>query len=95
MMSSRTARGLALTASAASLITMGAFTAGCASTAKDEPAPSPKTSATRSESMSPAPSVEPTEKSVTPGGANSFTPSVNPTGPNAVCKEIVNGVCVR
>jgi hypothetical protein len=29
------------------------------------------------------------------GGGNSFSPSVNPTGPGAVCKEIVNGVCVR
>ena len=92
-MSSRTARGLAFTASASSLIAMGALTAGCSSTAKDEPAPAPKTSATMSES--PSLSVEPTEKAVTPGGANSFTPSVDPTGPNAVCKEIVNGVCVR
>jgi hypothetical protein len=37
--------------------------------------------------------VAPTEKAV--GGGNSFSPSVNPTGPGAVCKEIVNGVCVR
>lgn len=104
MMSSRKARGLAFTAGAASLITMGALTAGCASTAKEEPTTESKTSATMTEStmtesMSPSPSMEPslepTEKAVTPGGANSFTPSVNPTGPNTVCKEIVNGVCVR
>ena len=106
MMSSRRARGLAFTAGAASLITMGALTAGCASTAKEEPTTGSKTSATMTEStmtesMSPSPSpsmqpsLEPTEKAVAPGGANSFTPSVNPTGPNAVCKEIVNGVCVR
>jgi len=55
---------------------MGAFTAGCSSSEK--PAPSSTTTTTTTSS------VTPTEKSITPGGANSFSPPVKappaPTG---------------
>jgi hypothetical protein len=40
-------------------------------------------------------SVSPTEKAVSPGGANSFSPTVNPAPPGTVCKEIVGNNCVR
>jgi hypothetical protein len=36
----------------------------------------------------------PTEKAVGPAGP-SFSPTVNPGQPGAVCAQIVNGVCVR
>jgi hypothetical protein len=37
----------------------------------------------------------PTEKAVAPGGPNSFSPTVNPAPPGAVCKEVVGNNCVR
>ena len=40
-------------------------------------------------------SLTPTEKAVGPGANDSFSPTVNPVPPGAVCKQIVNGVCVR
>jgi hypothetical protein len=39
--------------------------------------------------------VSPTEKAVSPGGANSFSPTVNPVPPGAVCNEVVGNTCVR
>jgi hypothetical protein len=36
----------------------------------------------------------PTEKAVGPAGP-SFSPTVNPAQPGAVCAKIVNGVCSR
>lgn len=71
----------------AALMAVGAITGCSPTTEKDAPA----TSATTPSSSPPA--VSPTEKAV--GGANSYSPSINPTGPGAVCKEVVNGVCVR
>lgn len=35
------------------------------------------------------------EKAMLPGGDESFSPTINPAPPGAVCKEIVNGVCMR
>jgi hypothetical protein len=83
----RLTRQIALFAGGAAIVGMGALTA-CSSSAKD----SPSTTTTPS-SSSVVPS--PTEKAVSPGGANSFTPTVNPAPPGAVCKEIVGNNCVR
>ncbi|MEU0495949.1 hypothetical protein [Mycobacterium sp. NPDC006124] len=68
---------MALVIGGGAIITMGALTAGCSSS--ETPAPSSTTTTTTT-----APSVTPTEKSLTPGGANSFSPPVKappaPTG---------------
>lgn len=85
----RNARLTPLLAGAAAVVAMGALSAGCTTDTKDEPAtvtPSPTSS---------APVVSPTEKAVGPGGGNSFSPTINPTPPGAVCRDIVNGVCIR
>lgn len=75
----------------AALLAIGTL-AGCSpTTEKDAPA----TSSTATPSSSSAPAVTPTEKAVGAGDGNSFSPSVNPTGPGSVCKSIVNGVCQR
>jgi hypothetical protein len=65
---------------------------GCSSTSTTEEAP---TTATTPASATSAPAVSPTEKAVGPGGDNSFSPTINPTPPGAVCKEVVGGVCIR
>jgi|GEM_PF-692412 hypothetical protein len=79
----------------AALVAVGAITGCSPTTEKDAPATSSTTPPSTPPSSSPssAPAVSPTEKAI--GGDNSFSPSINPTGPGAVCKEIVNGVCVR
>ncbi len=75
----------------AALLAVGAL-AGCSpTTEKDAPA----TSSNVTPSSSSPPAVTPTEKAIGSGGGNSFSPSVNPTGPGSVCKSIVNGVCQR
>ncbi len=74
----------------AALLAVGAL-AGCSpTTEKDAPA-----TPTVTPSSSNAPAVTPTEKALGPGGNNSFSPSVDPIPPGAVCKSIVNGVCQR
>lgn len=75
-------------AGSAALVAIGAL-AGCSSTSEKE---APTTTSTPASSSAPA--VTPSEKAAG-GGGNSFSPSVNPTAPGAVCKEIVNGVCKR
>jgi len=73
MNSGRFARRLALVAGGGAIIAMGALTAGCGTS--EEPAPSTTTTTTTTTTTSPvAPS--PTEKNLTPGGGNSFSPSV-------------------
>ena len=82
----RLTRQIALFAGGAAIVGMGALTA-CSSNAKD----SPSTTTTPSSSVVPSP----TEKAVAPGGPNSFSPTVNPAPPGAICKEIVGNNCVR
>ena len=76
MNTDRLTRRVALVIGGGAIITMGALTAGCSSS--ETPAPSSTTTTTT------APSVTPTEKSLTPGGPNSFSPPVKappaPTG---------------
>lgn len=83
---------VALFAGGAAVAAMAALTAGCGSSTTEQP-PTTTPATTGASTPAPAP-MSPTEKAVRPGD-NSFTPSINPTPPNAVCKEIVGGVCVR
>lgn len=74
------------------VVTMGTLTAGCGTSTMEEPKTTePSTTAPSSS----APTVIPSEKAVGPGGTNSFSPSINPKPPGAVCKDVVNGVCIR
>lgn len=96
MNSSSLTRRLALVAGGASLVVMGTLTVGCSTSTKEEPTTTksattePATTAPSASSEAP---VSPTEKTVV--GGNSFTPSINPVPPGAVCKTIVDGVCKR
>ena len=89
MTSRRLASRLALIAGGAALVAMGTLTAGCGTSTKEEPTTTPTTEPTS------APVVSPSEKAVGPDVDYSFSPSVNPKPPGAVCREIVNGVCIR
>ncbi|MFZ4373167.1 MAG: hypothetical protein ACOYO2_08030 [Mycobacterium sp.] len=92
MMSGRITRQIALLAGGAAIIGMGTLTA-CSTKEKEAPATStPSTS--QAPATSEAPAGTPTEKAVSPAGP-SFSPTVNPTPPGAVCNKIVNGVCSR
>jgi hypothetical protein len=82
----RLTRQIALFAGGAAIVGMGALTA-CSSNAKD----SPSTTTTPSSAVTPSP----TEKAVAPGGPNSFSPTVNPAPPGAVCKDISGNTCTR
>lgn len=101
MNSSSLTRRLALVAGGASLVVMGTLTAGCSTSTKEEPTttkpatsePATTATATTAPSASSTAPVSPTEKTVV--GGNSFTPSINPVPPGAVCKTIVDGVCQR
>lgn len=87
MNSARLARQVSLLLGGSAIIAMGALTAGCSSTTKDEPKTTPPSTS------SSAPVAVPTEKAV--GGPSSFSPTVNPVPPGNSCTKIVNGVCVR
>lgn len=89
MASGRIAGRIALFAGGAAIVAMGALTSCSSSTEKEAPS-TPSTSPTSS-----APSATPTEKAIGPGDNESFTPTINPVPPGAVCKEVHNGVCVR
>lgn len=85
----RLTRQIALLAGGAAIVGMGAVTAGCSSNAKE----SPSTTTTPTSTSVPAPS--PTEKKVTPGGNNSFSPTINPAPPGTVCKQVIGNECIR
>ncbi len=89
MNSGRLIRRVAIVAGGAAFVAMGALTACTSTTEKDAP------SSTVSTPASSAAVVSPSEKALSPTGDNSFTPKIDPTGPGAVCKQIVGGVCVR
>lgn len=76
-------RRLAATAGLAALIAMGGLVAACGTS--EQPAPSTPTTTTTTTTAAPgtAPSVQPTEKGIDPGGANKFTPThiVTPAPP--------------
>lgn len=85
MNSARLTRQVALLVGGSAIVAMGALTAGCSSTTKEEP----KTTSTPTS----APALSPTEKAA--GGPSSFSPTVNPVPPGNSCAKIVNGVCSR
>ncbi len=85
MLSARFTRQIALAAGAAAILGMGALTA--CSPAKEKPA---ETTAPTASSSAPAPA--PTEKNLTPGGANSFSPTVKaPAAPTALPGNVITG----
>lgn len=90
-------RRLALAGATAAIVTMGTLTAGCSST-KEEPTttttPSSTTSVPSTTSTAP-PTVSGTEKALSPGDNNSFSPTVKAPHPGGNCTSIVNGVCIR
>jgi hypothetical protein len=92
MNSGRSKHRIAIVAGGAAPVAVGVVT-GCSPTTGKE-APSSTSTPAPSASTS-APAATPTEKAIGPGGANSFSPNVNPTPPGAVCKSVVGGVCVR
>lgn len=84
MWSKRLTRQFALVAGAAALVGMGSLTA-CSS--KEKPAettsPSPSSS---------APAPQPTEKNLSPGGGNSFSPTVKARpAPTALPGNVITG----
>lgn len=96
-MTSRLARRIAIVAAGAALAGMGSLTA-CSTTAekeKEAPATSSTMTTSAPAATTSAPAASPTEKAAGPGGNNSFSPTVNPQPPGAVCKQLVNGVCIR
>jgi hypothetical protein len=92
MNSGRLTHRIAIVAGGAALVAVGVLT-GCSPTTEKE-APSSTSTPAPSASTS-APAATPTEKAIGPGGENSFSPTVDPTPPGAVCKSVVGGVCVR
>lgn len=84
MTTGRFPRRFAATAGLAALVTLGGLTAACGT--GGEKAPSTPTTTTTTTTTTPAttaPSVAPTEKSISPGGGNLFTPThvVTPAPP--------------
>lgn len=75
-MKSGLVRRLPVIAGGAAIIAMTALTAACGGS--ESPSPSSTTTTTTT-------SVSPTEKNITPGGANSFSPTVKaPAAPTAL-----------
>jgi hypothetical protein len=83
MTSSRLTRQIALFAGGLAIVGLGSLTACSKEKEKTPETTSPSTSA-------PAPS--PTEKAVSPGGPNSFTPTVKaPPAPTALPGNVITG----
>ncbi|WP_328362462.1 hypothetical protein OG976_12320 [Mycobacterium sp. NBC_00419] len=84
MMSRRLTRQIALVAGGVAIVGMGTLTA-CS---KDKE----KAPETTSPTSTSAPAPSPTEKAVSPGGANSFTPTVKaPPAPTALPGNVITG----
>ena len=85
MRSGRLTRQIALFAGGVAIVGMGTLTA-CGKEGKEAP------SSTSTPTSSSAPAPSPTEKAITPGGANSFTPSVKaPPAPTALPGNVITG----
>ena len=88
MLSTRLTRQIALAAGAAALVGMGTLTA-CST--KEKPAETTKPSPSSSAPASPNAPV-PTEKAVSPGGPNSFSPTVKARpAPTALPGNVITG----
>ncbi|CDO09917.1 hypothetical protein [Mycolicibacterium cosmeticum] len=80
-MNSRLTRRVSAAIGGAAILAMIGFTAACGTEEKK----SPETSTTTTTTTTTAPSVEPTEKSISPSGGNKFTPTVKaPPAPTAI-----------
>lgn len=89
MSSGRFMSRIAIFAGGAAIVAMGTLTSCSSGTEKEAPTTTPSTP------TSSAPAATPTEKRAGPDYEASFTPSINPTPPGSVCKEVRNGVCIR
>jgi hypothetical protein len=85
MMSGRLTRQIALFAGGLAIVGMGTLTA-CGKSGEKSPSSTTPTTTTS------APAPSPTEKAVSPGGPNSFTPSVKaPPAPTALPGNVITG----
>lgn len=85
MSSSRMTRQIALFAGGLAIVGMGALSA-CGTSGKEAPSTTPSPTTTS------APAPSPTEKALTPGGGNSFTPTVKaPSAPTALPGNVITG----
>lgn len=85
MSSTRVTRQIALFAGGLAIVGMGALSA-CGKSGKEAPSTTPSPTSTS------APAPSPTEKNVSPGGANSFTPTVKaPSAPTALPGNVITG----
>jgi hypothetical protein len=90
MMSARLTRKLALAAGGVAIVGMGALSA-CSTETKDKPTEAPS-SPSSSAPASPSNTPSPTEKSVGPGGNNSFSPTVKARpAPTALPGNVITG----
>lgn len=84
MTSSRLTRHIALFAGGLAIVGMGSLTA-CSKSKEQAPETTSPTSTS-------APAPSPTEKGLTPGGANSFSPTVKaPPAPTALPGNVITG----
>ena len=80
-MNSSLTRRVSAAIGGAAILAMIGFTAACGSEEKK----APETSTTTTTTSTTAPSVEPTEKSISPSGGNKFTPTIKaPPAPTAI-----------
>ncbi|MFN8088510.1 MAG: hypothetical protein U0R81_05945 [Mycobacterium sp.] len=86
MSSGRLTRRIAVFAGGVAIVGMGALTSGCTNSEQE----APSTTTTPSSS----PSATPTEKAVSPGGPNSFSPTVDHQ-PGPICTSINGNNCSR
>ncbi len=78
-MNSSLTRRVSAAIGGAAILAMIGFTAACGSEEKKAPETTTTTTSTT------APSVEPTEKSISPSGGNKFTPTIKaPPAPTAI-----------
>jgi hypothetical protein len=85
MMSGRLTRQIALCAGGLAIVGMGTLTA-CGKSGQNAPSSTTPTTTTS------APAPSPTEKAVSPGGPNSFTPTVKaPPAPTALPGNVITG----
>lgn len=87
-------RRLALAGGTAALVAMGALTAGCSSS-EEGPSTTTTPSSSTTTPSSPSSTVSETQKALSPGDNNSFSPTVKAPHPGGNCTSIVNGVCIR
>lgn len=98
MSSANFTRQFALVAGGAAIAVMATLSA-CSSNKSPEAPTTPTVAPSQSESATPppssSPSLNPTDKALSPSGPNSFTPTINAGQPGAVCKQVIGNSCIR